>query len=223
MRNRMMSWALALVFGVACGATQSGVKPDDMSAAAHRESAEHERKLAQESADRYDPAAARTTALAPPQATDSGTMFPTAVYNPTEGYLREADKHRAHARQHEAAAKTLERFEAAECGALPEGTRAACPLLGPVTKIDDVPRGVRVSFVEGTRVDAVVAHMRCHYAYARSHGFDARVTCPLYMPGIQIRRAGDLSVELRASDARRVDELRTRSREEAVYAAKGRK
>jgi hypothetical protein len=92
-----------------------------------------------------------------------------------------------------------------------------------VTKIDDVPRGVRVSFVEGTRVDAVVAHMRCHYAYARSHGFDARVTCPLYMPGIQIRRAGDLSVELRASDARRVDELRTRSREEAVYAAKGRK
>jgi nucleotide-binding universal stress UspA family protein len=35
MRNRMTSWALALVFGVACGATQSGVKPRQHEAASH--------------------------------------------------------------------------------------------------------------------------------------------------------------------------------------------
>jgi hypothetical protein len=194
-----------------------------MSAAQHRENAQRERALAAQHADRYDPAAARTTALAPPGLQDSNVAFPTAVYNPTEGHLREADAHRAHARDHEKAAKELERFEAAECGELPERTRAACPLLGPVTQIDDVARGVRVTFAPGTRVDAVVAHMRCHYAYARSRAFDARVSCPLYMLGIEIRKVGDLSVEIATSDRGRVEELRIRSREEAVFAGGGRR
>jgi hypothetical protein len=207
---------------MACAANQPGVRPDDMSAASHRENAAHERTLAQEKTDRYDPGAARTTALAPQRAADGNIAFPTSVYNPTEGYLREADKHRAHAREHELAAKALERFEAAECGELPERTRSACPLLGPVVKIDDVRWGVRVTFAPGTRVDAVAAHMRCHYAFARSHGFDARVSCPLYMPGLQIRQAGALAVQLEAPDQGHVDELRTRSREEAVFAKSGR-
>jgi hypothetical protein len=222
MRNRLMSWGAALLIGMACAATQPRVKPDDMSAASHRENAARERKLAQENADRYDPGAARTTALAPPRAADDNFVFPTSVYNPTEGFLREADKHRAHAREHESAAKVLERFEAAECGELPERSRSACPLLGPVAKIDDVKRGVRVTFVPGTRVDAVVAHMRCHYAFARSHGFDSRVSCPLYMPGLQIRQVGEMAVLLESPDKGHVDELRSRSREEAVYARSGR-
>ena len=96
------------------------------------------------------------------------------------------------------------------------GPRAPC--WGPVTKIDDVPRGVRVTFAPGTRVDAVVAHMRCHMPNARSRAFDARVTCPLYMPGISIRQAGAEGVELTAPDQAHVEELRHRSREEAVYA-----
>jgi hypothetical protein len=214
--KRDMSRALALLLlGAAC-ATGTKVKPDDMSAAQHRSEAENERKLARENADRYDPAAARVSPMAP---SAEGGLFPASVYNPTEGYLREADKHRAHAKQHDAAAKTLEHFEAAECGTLPEGSRAACPLIGPVTRIDDISRGVRVTFAPGTRVDAVVAHMRCHYAYARARAFDARVSCPLYMPGIRIRQAGPLAVEILADDDKRVDELRGRSREEAVYAA----
>jgi hypothetical protein len=219
------SW-YALMFAVAaCAGPQPGVKPDDMSASDHRAAAQHERKLAQESADRYDPAAARSTALPPPNnnptGSDTNVVYPTAVYNPTEGWLRDADKHREHARQHERAAATLERFEEAECREFPERTRAACPLLGPVTQIDDVSRGVRVTFAPAVRVDAVAAHMRCHYAYARSHAFDERVSCPMYMPGIGIRQSGEHAVELTAPDAAHVDELRARSREEAVFATQG--
>jgi hypothetical protein len=212
-------WLMAgMILGTACTASQPRVQPEDMSAAEHRENAAHERQLANESAARYDPAASRATALAPPAGTEAGVVFPTSVYNPTEGNLRDADRHRAHAREHEAAAKALEKYEQAECRQFPESTRASCPLLGPVTSIDDVPGGVRVAFVRGARVDAIVAHMRCHYAYAKSHGFDARVTCPLYMPGIEIKRDGDV-VLLKTKDAARVAELRTRSREEAVYTA----
>jgi hypothetical protein len=223
MSHRVTSWIAALLVGVACAATQPRVKPDDMSAADHRANAERERQLAQESADRYDPNAARANALAPPSAAAGNVLFPSSIYNPTEGHLLQADKHRAHAREHEAAARALERFEDAECGSFPERTRAACPLLGPVTRIDDVTRGVRVTFASGTRVDAIAAHMKCHYAYARSRAFDARVSCPLYMPGIEILQVSPLAVELGMRDKTRVDELRGRSREEAVFAGQSRK
>jgi hypothetical protein len=218
MKTRMFSWTLAVLIGAACAGTQPRVKPDDMSAADHREAARHERELAKQHAALYDPGAARVSPMAPPSPLESGILFPASVYNPTEGHLREADKHREHAREHERAAAALEHFEEGACGEFPERTRAACPLLGPVTKIDDVAQGVRVTFAAGARVDAIVDHMRCHYAYARSHAFDARVNCPLYMPGITIRRSGDLAVEILAPDQAHVEELRARSREEAVYA-----
>jgi hypothetical protein len=159
MKNRSMSWGVALLIGAACAATQPRVNPEGST-----------------------------------------------------------DAHRTDASEHEAAAEVLARFEAAECGGLPERSRAACPSLGPVAKIADVPWGVRVTFAPGTRVDAVVAHMRCHYAFARARGFDARASCPLYMPGLHIQQAGTLTVQLEAPDRGHVEELRSRSREEAVYA-----
>ncbi len=223
MKTRLISWTVALVVGAAYAATEPRVKPDGMSAADYRQAAQHERALAEHDASLYSPAAARVSPLAPAAPLDSGFLFPLSVYNPTDAYLREADKHREHAKQHERAASALEHFEQGACGEFPERTRAACPLLGPVTKIEDVPRGVRVSFAPGTRIDAIVEHMRCHYAYARSHAFDARVSCPLYMPGISIRRDGDLAVALAAPDAAHVEELRDRSREEAVYVNRDRK
>jgi hypothetical protein len=215
-----VTW-FAVLFAAACAGPKPGLKADDMSASQHRQAAQHEHQLAQESADRYDPAAGRSSAMAPVGSGEPGVVFPTTVYNPTEGWLRDADKHREHARQHERAAAALEKFEQAECGEFPESTRAACPLLGPVTQIDDVSRGVRVTFAPKVRVDAVTAHMRCHYAYARAHAFDARVSCPLYMPGLGIRQASEHAVELTAPDGAHVDELRTRSREEAVFTQGG--
>jgi len=216
--TRKMSWTIGLLFGAACAAREPNVQPTDMSAGEHRAEAQRQRQLAQEDADRYQPGAAHVVALGSPGGADAtGVAFPLSVYNPTEGYLRQADQHRAHAREHERAAASLEKFEQAECRAFPEQTRAACPLLVPVTKIDDISHGVRVTFTPGTRVDAVVAHMRCHYAYARAHGFEARVSCPLYMPGIEIERAGAAAVDLKVRNREQVDDLRARAREEAVF------
>jgi len=216
--TRRTTWALGLLLGAACAAREPNVKPTDMSAADHRAEAEHQRQLAQEDFDRYRPGAGRVVALESPGAAATGNVtFPISVYNPTEGYLRAADEHREHAREHERAAAALEKFEEGACREFPERTRAACPLLGPVTKIEDVAHGVRVTFAPGTRVDAVTDHMRCHYAYARAHGFDGRVSCPLYMEGIDIEQAGSSAVEIKIKDRAKVDDLRARAREEAVY------
>jgi hypothetical protein len=216
--TRKISWAIALLLGAACAAREPNVKPTDMSAAEHRSEAQRQRELAQEDASHYKPADSRVVALTPPGNAMGAVEFPVSVYNPTEGYLQKADEHRAHAREHERAAAALEKFEDGQCKAFPESTRAACPLLGPVTKIEDVERGVRVTFKPGTRVDAVVAHMRCHYAFARAHGFEERVSCPLYMPGLEIAQQ-DGAAELRVRDRTQVAELRARAREEAVFAA----
>jgi hypothetical protein len=64
--------------------------------------------------------------------------------------------------------------------------------------------------------------MRCHYAYARARGFEEATSCPLYMRGIDIKQAKDpLAIEITTATPDQVAELRTRSREEAVYARGG--
>ncbi|HXT99398.1 MAG TPA: hypothetical protein VN903_00305 [Polyangia bacterium] len=203
-----------------CGTGGGSVKPDDMSAAQHRDEAARENAAAREHSKSYDPKATVPTPFRPTAGAGSTEyVFSPSVYNPTEVQLQRADEHRAHARQHENAAEALERYEAAECFNFPPATRAACPLLGPVTRIDDTAAGVKVTFAPGTRVDAVYAHMRCHYAYARARAFEEAMSCPLYMRGIEIKRAADpLAIEINAASPEQVPELRARSRDEAVYA-----
>jgi hypothetical protein len=203
-----------------CGTGKDAVKPDDMSAAQHREEAARENKAAHEHTKDYDPRASVPSPFRPAGGTPSSTYaFPLSVYNPTEVELRQADEHRAHARQHEKAAAALERFEAEECHGFPPAARAACPFLRPVTRIDDIEGGVRVTFAAGTPVHAVFAHMRCHYAYARARAFEDAASCPLYVRGIEIKRGNDpLAIEITNPDWRQVDNLRVRVREEAVYA-----
>jgi hypothetical protein len=207
-----------------CGTSAPGVKPDDMSAADHRAEADREDAEARSHAAQYDPRAARPMGLPPVTSTGSSSsdyIYSTAVYNPTDVHLQHADQHRAHALQHEKAARALEHFEEAECRGFPPSSRAACPLLGPALRVDDIPGGVRVTFSPGTRVDAVAAHMRCQYAYARARAFAESVSCPLYMRGIEVKQARDpLAIDITTSDPARVEELRNRSREEAVFVRK---
>jgi len=219
---RLALLTLATLVG-GCGTNRDAVKPDDMSAAQHRAEAARENTAARQHVKDYDPHA---TVPSPFHTAGTGAPadypFPVAVYNPTETNLARADEHRAHARAHEKAAEALERFEDSECLNFPPSTRAACPLLGPVAHVDDVAGGVRVKFVPGTRVDAVLAHMRCHYAYARARAFEEAMSCPLYMRGIDIRQAKDpLAIEITTGDPEQVAELRARSREEAIYARGG--
>jgi hypothetical protein len=187
-----------------------------MSAAQHREEAAREGAAADREANRYSPSATRPTPFGDPLGKDY--LYAVTVYNPTEGHLAEAEKHREHAREHARAAEFLERFEEAECRDFPATTRAACPLLGPVVRIDDVEGGVRVLFKDGTRVDAVIAHMRCHYAFARARAFDPGASCPLYVRGIEIRQGlQPMAVEIVSPDPKVARQIRAASREEALF------
>ena len=96
-------------------------------------------------------------------------------------------------------------------------------MLGPLANLQDIPGGVRVTFADPTRVDAVVADMRCHFAYEQTRGFDAATSCPMYMPGVDIRQAPDdsASVDITSSDPNKANELREQSREQAVFAGRG--
>lgn len=133
------------------------------------------------------------------------------------------DESREHARQHMAAAAFLEQFEDDACGGVPPSERAACPLLGPLVGLDDIPGGVRATFADAARVHAVVAEMRCHYAFARARHFEESVGCPLYVRGIEIRRGLDpRSVEIVARDEATVRLIRARSRAQAILVRRGR-
>jgi hypothetical protein len=148
-------------------------------------------------------------------ATAGGAVNPDETS--VEGHRAEAEREHAAA---DRAAAELERFEAAECKEVPPRERAACPLLGPVTAIQDLGDGVRVEIAPPRSVDAVVADMRCHYAFARARGFSAAAAaCPLYVQGISIERAADgRGLEVRGETPALAREIRTRVRQEAVFA-----
>ena len=96
-------------------------------------------------------------------------------------------------------------------------------MLGPLANLQYIPGGVRVTYADPTRVDAVVAEMRCHFAYEQTSGFDAATSCPGYMPGVDIRKAPNdpASVDITSPDPKKADELREQSREQAVFANQG--
>ncbi len=211
MRTHLTVMAAALAFGCG-GATR--VKPDDMSAQQHRKEASRELALADQARREYDPHAVATREVTTrPRPPAYEIVEVPITYNPTAQHLEDARWHSKHAQAHERAAAKLEKFEEAECMAFAPSVRAACPVIGPVRAIVDIPHGVR--FVLDPEVDAstVVAHMRCHFAHAQARGFDDLAACPLYVKGIDIRLGGDGgSVEVVAKDDATVAEIRRRSR-----------
>jgi hypothetical protein len=207
---------LFVVLALQLGCAEPAPKPDDMSAAAHRAEADRERAAARAQLAEYRPGAVE---LAPLLSTQPDRqpwyLYPQATYNPTAHHVDAASSRFAHARAHEAAAAELERFEEEECRGFPPTTRAACPLLLHVEDLVDVPGGVRLRFASEVNVGAVVAHMRCHLAYARTRGFEVP-TCPLYVKGTRVERVLDSRVvDVLGSDRAAADEIRHRAREEA--------
>jgi hypothetical protein len=214
--SRVILGALSGLTLVSCAGGKQGVRPDEMSAAAHHEEAQKESVAAQGEVERYRATGARPRPFA--DAAGGDYLYSVPVYNPTDVHMAAAESHRDHARQHERAARYLERYEEYECRDFPPSSRAACPLLGPVVRVDDIAGGVRIKLEDGARVDATVAHMRCHYAFARARAFAETVSCPLYVRGIEIKKGLDpMSVEITTPDRAQVGELRRRSREEAVF------
>jgi len=201
MRAQSVLSAVAAVLLSGCAGHEL-VRADEMSAMQHQLEAQREREVADKEAG-ADPAA---------PAAQPGSHDWNAERR------RQAERRREHSRQHAAAAEFLEQFEARECRHVPAASRAACPLLGPVVRIDDVPGGIRATFADPERVPTVIAEMRCHYAYARSHNFDETIGCPLYVRGIEVRQAIDpRAIEIVSRDERTSRLLRERGRQQAVF------
>jgi len=221
-RSTKMTVISVLGLVVGCGESNQTVRPPDTSAEAHRQQAQKEAAAS----DRELRAA--NASLPPPNLAISGGGNPEGyyydlnVYNARNEHLARAQQLSEHARQHEAAAASLEKFEDAECKQFPPATRAACPFLGPVAQITDLPNGVRVQLASGVRSDAVLAHMRCHLAFAEARGFGAAASCPLYVKGIEIRAGNEPSaIDIVSADAKVAEQVRTRAREEAVLVRAG--
>ena len=206
---------LLTVGAAACTSSGKSVRPDEMSAEAHRqEAARVERQATSESK------------VAPPNLALSPNGNPEGYYAPVNPSGPDADAHAArlsrHAQQHLAAAAELEGFEESECKNIPPASRAACPLLGPAVAVENVAQGARVRFSDKAKVPSIVAGMRCHLAYARARGFDRVAGCALYVRGLEIVVPADgRTVELVSHDPRVVAEIQARTHEEAVVTSSG--
>jgi hypothetical protein len=201
MRRTRDLWWLALALA-ACATSHPSARSEDLSADAHRREAARERMLAEQNYEQFRPTA--SAALPGTWSSDGPRLFPLDVYrfNPTDRALDDAQRHLQHAREHEAAAQALEQYEEQECRELPPKVRAACPMLGPVRAIEDLPDGVRIHFRDDEAVGPVLAHMRCHLAFARARAFAGVADCPLYLRGVTIAASADgRAIDVRADDA----------------------
>jgi uncharacterized membrane protein HdeD (DUF308 family) len=202
----MARWAALFVVAAAttmlsCGHSSSTVRPEELSAEGHRSEAKKERMLAEEDYARYQPRASGPLPGGVGGTTDTPRVYPvdTFPYNPTERALAQAETHLRHAREHEEAAGKLEAYEEAECKSFQPKMRAACPLLGPVQKIEDLADGVRITLADGVPLAPVLAEMRCHLAFARARNFEGAPDCPLYLRGVEIApSANDTAIEVRS-------------------------
>jgi hypothetical protein len=195
---------------VAVGGCAHEVRPDDMSAEAHRAAAQKEWREAQlQMANAVNDSPGRdpsSTGIMPEIYTD-----PDANSNLAYDPRVQATLLKKRAREHEQAAAVLESFEETECRTVPPAERTVCPSLHRVTKERDIEGGVRLRVSDPASSDDVVIGIRCHYAFARDHGFPDHATCPLSIRGIEIRKtsASD-AVDVVGKDARTTAEIRKR-------------
>jgi hypothetical protein len=185
-----------------------------MTAPLHRAEAQKERAQAGVQMSKYDPEAVATRPRSRPMASSArvpggaSDYWPEQLYNPTERHAERAAEHLQHARQHEAAAAFLEQYESEACRSFPKETRHVCPLERQVSRIEPIERGIRVYVAPEFPLEAVLAHMKCHYAYGRARADASMEACPLYLADLQIRLARQSkTIEITSEDSAVVQEL----------------
>ncbi len=198
---------------VTCATTAPGSSPDEMSAEEHRaEAAAYTARAAEHQARYNSEAISRRRRRFPGGQSLSGVdfSFSETIYNPTRKHLRHARERSEHARQHAAAARALEAYEQQECGLFPKATRVRCPIMDQVDRVENIEGGIRMTLVDKAPIDAVLAHMRCHYAYARTQGRKGMNRCPLYLQNIVITQVGDRELSITSTSDDVTDEIRRR-------------
>jgi len=208
---KMSPWRLslmAMISSVLLGcASTPGARPEDMSAQSHEEEATQHAAESELHEAKYDPNARGTS---PDAVYESDFGFEATAFNPTEAHNFQAKKHRKHADDHLAAAAELRRAEEDACKSIAPETRSWCPLLGPVVAAENTPNGVRITVREGTDVDALIARVRCHVAFANTQGREGMDRCPLYVRGVQVNQSGPSSIELSVEGKSSIRELQER-------------
>lgn len=185
-----------------------GTRPDDMTAEQHQAAAQKEESKAQrEAATAYTnaPGANPMNAGIEPEL----YLYPQAGV--PQDHLADARRLQEHAREHEQAAAELQRYEEAECKGLAPSQRSTCPLMRSIADVRDIDGGVRIRFVDEGHASTALPRMRCHYAYARAHGFSNSPDCALYIRGVDFRQSPDArAIDVVSSDPKTTDEIRRR-------------
>jgi len=195
----------SVLFG--CAST-SGTRPEDMSAKSHAgEAAQHTEKAEEhaEKAQEQAPGPGWSEVVA-----GSDFAFEGGEFNPSEGHNTQAKRHARHTEEHLAAAEALVADEEEACKSIAPESRSWCPLLGPVVATENTPHGVRIAVEEGTNIEELIARIRCHVAFANTHGRQGMDRCPLYVKGVEVERAGPDAIELTAKRKAEVRELQKR-------------
>ena len=215
-------WALA--WSAACGGSEGGARPHDMSAVRHEEAAGAEDERAAAHAAEYDPEATWPSSV---HCGGGAWVFSlrgpcwTSNGNPTEAHRAEAERHRAAAAAHRAAAAALREVEARACIGIPDAERDQSPFahredIASVTELAaavDPPAtgGVRVvgativfRAVPGLTTELLRQTIECHLARNAVLGHDVPEMpyCPLVPPGVSalVRSAdGGIAVDVRAT------------------------
>lgn len=209
-KNWILTFMLAVLVGVgACASPAPGTNPDDMSVAEHQEHARAHQEAADEHQKQHDPAARNRVSADP-----TTELYAAGVYNPTERHLIEDQQHQRHADQHSQAAQSLLNYKEEHCAKFPDATRASCPLMGQVKAVEDIDGGVRITFHDDVPREAAVEHMQCHFAFARTQGYEGMDSCPLYLEGISVEAEGEgQSVKFTTNKPESVEALRTQTRD----------
>ncbi|MGM0555584.1 MAG: hypothetical protein ACQEVA_04305 [Myxococcota bacterium] len=220
MKVGKMTVLLVLIsFTTACASGSQDTDPDDMSVEEHQAAAQEHEEKAEQHAEQYD-SDAESQRQSPGVSTSTDTPeieYDLEAYNPTEKHKEYAERHAKHANQHEEAAQALLNYEEKHCQKFPEETRATCPLMGQVASAVDVDSGVEMSFDEGVNFEAMVDHIRCHYAFARTEGHEGMATCPLYVKKIEIDSDSEArTVTIKAEGDEAVEKVRERARAHVV-------
>ncbi len=196
-----------------CATQNPGTDPDDMSVEEHKQTAEEHEERAEKHEEQYDPEAVEARTETARETTGYET-YSTETYNPTAEHLKEAKKHERHAEQHLEAAQTLETFEEKQCSRFPQDVRPTCPLMGRVIDTENVEDGVLVTFNEEVALEPTVDHIKCHFAFARTQGYEGMDSCPLYLKGISVEaKPGSNAVLLKTDNPDSVEPLRQRARD----------
>ena len=153
-----------------------------------------------------------TAETIPPHAPYKGEPVVLQAYNPTDVHLAEADRQMREAFEFQQASERLAKYEDAACNGISKELRTACPVVAPhVDRIQERVEGVTLHLKPGAPAKALVAQMRCHFAFAEATRFD-RVPCPLYIKGVKIELRGSDEIDVFSSDPEVAAQVRRQAR-----------